>query len=279
MKFFFIGILSVFITFVYAQTTPLTDNNLISSQAVVEPVVKNDLHAKLEIENDGVLTVKEGDSFVATLTLWPIKNVSPGEFSQKYTNENFLDHFYVSKIIEEGYSQNNPEAYTVKLRMILVRHFDIRNFILWNYRSLNVPVSITNLNPIPLKGRNKDFILLQQFYSTGETNYLPVFILSLFFLMVIIFLTVKHLKYKTEKEKELAFRLQWARQFKSADTREDYENIYASRSEWEKCIEIKTPEMIEFYETLNEHQFKKEWTEHEAIEVKESFEQIRGILN
>ena len=58
-------------------------------------------------------------------------------------------------------------------------------------------------------------------------------------------------------------------------SREDFEEIYILRKEWLKLIKEQAPAYQDFFKTLNQYQYKKEWGSEELREVSDSFDVIR----
>lgn len=267
--FLFLTLLS---SFSLAQST---------SQNVVQNTVTQNIQGILTAENEsGILTVKEGDSFIGDFVIWPISYVDQGEFAKKFTNKAFLDYFHVTEVLEEGYSENNPDAYKVRLRLVLVKFFDNRNFSIWPFRGLNIPVSIKNINPAALEGRNKELMLIEQDYSFSSNKglYLILFIIILF-VSISIKVIPSFLKKKKIERELLEFKNLWNSKFQNASERKDYEFIYSSREIWLKCVPMQTPQVLEFFEVINSHQYKKEWSIEEFEEVSNSFKNIKDIIN
>ena len=234
----------------------------------------------LRNESSETSSVKEGDTFIATLTIWPIAFVEEGQFKKNLVDKPFLNFFHVTEVMSEGFSENNQEAYEIKLRLILTKFFDNRNFVIWDYKGLNIPVTIKGITPVPLKGRNQNFILLSQDYlEKKEINWLPYILVLILFLGIAGFYLPKYLKKKKEK-KYLDEKIQkWKASFKNAQSRDQLEGVYASREDWIILLPMKTPEILDFFETINKHQYKKEWTDEDEREVVNSFDSIREVFS
>lgn len=238
-----------------------------------------EVNATLKPYSEETLSIKEGDSFVAKFVVWPISFVEDGTFKTNYDNKKFLDFFHVSEVISEGFSENNSEAYEVQARLILTKFFNPQNILIWSFRGLNIPVKVMGLNPIPLQGRAQEFVVLNQEYSEAVESNWKTWLMMLACLGVIVgfFLRKRFLRLRKIADFEKR-KTEWANKFSQAESRSDYELLYSQRTEWESYIPVKTPEMLEFYNIINEHQYKKDWSDEIRREVSDTFDEIRTIL-
>ena len=70
----------------------------------------------------------------------------------------------------------------------------------------------------------------------------------------------------------------WDQQFQKPMERIQLEYIYTNRNIWLELIGKKTMAINDFFRVLEEHQYKKLWTDEELEEIKTSFDPIKRIF-
>ncbi len=70
----------------------------------------------------------------------------------------------------------------------------------------------------------------------------------------------------------------WHVKFRDANERKEFEFIYQNRNEWLKLLVVQTPPISMYFEVLNSHQYKREWTTDEIVEIRNYFDEIRNIF-
>ncbi|MCB9094620.1 MAG: hypothetical protein H6621_06075 [Halobacteriovoraceae bacterium] len=86
----------------------------------------------------------------------------------------------------------------------------------------------------------------------------------------------KYLKEKKKKREEAQKRNQWQLFFKKAYKREDFEEIYKKRQEWEQWASHSKSN--QFFRVLDNYQYKKNWSQEEMAEVTRNFNSLRDEI-
>ena len=219
--------------------------------------------------------LKEGDLFEATLRFWPIDNADLNEF-KKLDKVSLFNAFYLAQINNLGSSANNADVVELK-GIFIVQSAQTQPIYSFNYKNSLVELHVSDGKIKALANRNKDFFILDQ--SVNGSGLWKI-------ILCLIFLAVIGLYWKRENLKALFLKLRpsalkkakehYNVLFKSAREREDFETIYKNKNEWIFLLQEKTPAHIEFFKVINLHQFKRDWSDEDHKEVKDSFDVIRG---
>ena len=116
-------------------------------------------------------------------------------------------------------------------------------------------------------------------YIYDNTFLTTVVIIVVFILMILG--AAFYLSFK--KKKAIAYELnklneKWHIQFSSANERKDFECIYNNRLTWLVLLTVQSPPISQFFEVLNEHQYKQNWSIDDEVEINNSFDEIRNIF-
>ena len=230
----------------------------------------SELEAEFVI-NDNIKEIREGDTFSATLRVWPIENVNKDEFI-KLVGTNLFGSFYVVDFESLDSSPNNADVFEAKGTFIGIKKIE-PDKLFFTLNGNSIRVRFKEIYFRPLENNNKDFELADQADDYSLAKYLIFLIGPVLLITAILkrdwFLT------KIKKKTKIDPRLNYRKIFHEAKTRENFEEIYALKEQWMPLLESFTPSHQEFFNVLNNHQFKKEWTELEKKEVEECFETIR----
>lgn len=231
---------------------------------------------KSEIKLSGELVVlKEGDLVEATLLFWPIENPDMGEFKKLEKNLLFKS-LYLIKILNADVSPNNADV--VELRaLFVVKGTSLEKSFSFKYLDNLIEIPIGEIKIEGLKEKTKDFIVLSQASEKSRV----LFILGALFLLLSLACFFKRRVLidffkKWSKRAEAIEKKRWDDLFKKANSRSDFEFLYKEKKKWMEKIVEKSSAYEEFFTTINEHQFKKEWSSEEFRDVKSSFDVIRG---
>lgn len=121
----------------------------------------------------------------------------------------------------------------------------------------------------------KAFLILKQYLANTFFEDYGTWLIIFFILSLIGFILWKIRKNKMflkallmGKEKKKAF---WRKLITEAAKREDFEMIYNKRKDWMPLLELNNLKIGNFFETLNRHQYKKNWSEADFLEVQDSY--------
>ena len=228
------------------------------------------------------ISLTEGDFFKFRLTIWPVEYQVDEQMERELKKGRFLDFFKIVKVESIGKSPNNVDVLEVRGVAVLLNVFEKREFYIWTFKEMNIPVEI-RLDDIKEHG-NKNPRL--NFFETAreETSFWRprnVIILLLgalgVFLVLMRWLTQRRKKQEEILKKRLE-RKEWKEKFTKAKSREDYEKIYSSRELWlGQAGGEGNSNVLNFFEILNKHQYKKELDADDLNELTIVFDQIRGI--
>lgn len=223
-----------------------------------------------------VSAVKEGDLVEATLKLWPIENIDAGEF-YKLQNVLLFNSFQVIQLQSVEPSANNADVVEVKGTFIVRASKNMSAYVL-NYKGQSVTVSPPMVKIIPLDKKAEDYFILDQSLSLSQYQLIVFFIVLLLIALAAfikrekIMAVIKGLRKDPQAQAIKYFNDKFSR----ASTREEYEEIYAKKNDWIPLLKERPLVYKEFFDVMNQHQYKARWGSEELQEVKNIFDIIRG---
>ncbi|MCO4754677.1 MAG: hypothetical protein KC478_09340 [Bacteriovoracaceae bacterium] len=129
----------------------------------------------------------------------------------------------------------------------------------------------------------QDFIIEDKEYDLDETMgpfWLVVISLITFGIFFIIFkLYRQKVRDRQLKERKRADAHELLNKFKKASTREELEELYLTRNEVRELIDFNEKHFLDFLQLLDSHQYKKEWSESELLEVREKLSKLNKNLS
>ena len=219
-------------------------------------------------------SIKEGDVFEATIRVWPIENVDLNQF-KKLEKTILFSSLYMAQITSLGISQNNSDV--IELSAIFIarsaKPTPVFNF---KYNESQVELQLGGMVVNELKDQSEDFYILDQ--SINKSVLWTVIFLLILILIIVLLVKRRTIKeyldgFKSNSEKKS--KKIYSELFKNAEQRQDFEFLYENKDIWMNLLVEKTPAHVDFLKTINQYQFKKEWTPSEYEEVNSSFEIIR----
>jgi hypothetical protein len=233
-----------------------------------------ELHSQVYLTQESSF-VKEGDIVEGVLKIWPIDSADLNEF-KTLVGKNLLGHLYVTEIESVAPSENNADVIEVKALFIVN---DEKEDVLTQvpYKNQLIPIDPISFKIERLEKKTKDYYILDQ---SLFKSHLLVILIVIFVGVITIFLGIKRraiLKFIKERKLDpiQVKRNSFNELFAKATTREDFEHLYLVRKEWLSLVEI-VPAYQDFFNVMNQHQYKKNWSNEDLIEVQSSFEIIRG---
>jgi hypothetical protein len=220
-------------------------------------------------------TLKEGDIVEGTLKIWPLENADLGEF-KKLENMTFANALYTTEVESIEASANNADVVEAKLLFIVKRASENTQQQL-SYKGRIVNIQTPSLKIAPPDKDPEDYYVLDQgliYSNLGKT----ITTILLVLLSLTVFFKRKDLQRFVQKFKNdpIAKRKKKiSDKFNMAIKREEYEEIYAIRREWLNLINEPSAAYEDFFKTMEQHQYKKKWSDEDLSEVKNSFEVIR----
>jgi len=221
----------------------------------------------------------EGDLVEGLLKVWPLENVDLDDF-KKNLSPNLLNIFYSLEIHSVEPSINNADVIEVKALYIVKPSKEAFSSNI-EYKGRLIHVEAPHYQVIPLRDKSKDFYVLNQSINKSYLHIVFVVGVILFVFIIICWQWKKITDFllKNKKDPQVFERKMFSDKFSQAITREDYEEIYASKEKWLKLVVDHSPAYQDFFKTMNQHQFKKNWNQIDLDEVKETFDIIRGSFN
>ncbi|PIK14463.1 hypothetical protein [Halobacteriovorax sp. JY17] len=222
--------------------------------------------------------ILEGESFDGELSIWPMPEESLEAIKESLEGKSFLDYFYIAKIDNIRFSENNSDVIVVNAKVVLVKAYESKSVFIWTYKSLTVPVAVEEVAP-QKNDVGKNFVILNQKEGFLSSKYnFSLLLVGLLFIVLTFYFGRKVQTRRRIKKEQLAIISNWNNLFQNAKRRADVEIIYAKKSEWLNIIGGETPPIINFFETLNAIQYKQSWNDIEEHKVLEAFDDIRGIF-
>lgn len=218
--------------------------------------------------------LKEGEVVEGVLKVWPIENADLNEF-RNIENTYLLNALYVANIENIEVSPNNADVVEVKL-LLVVKRSTSGTQLPFNYKGHIISIHSDELKLAPQdKDQNDYFILDQGSGQSGLWKFLLATVIALFLLYYFYKKgTFDKFFSKMKNDPLKKRRLIYKTLFAKASTRIDYEEIYAKKNDWYELIIEKAPAYLDFFKTMELHQYKKTWAENEFEEVKDSFNVI-----
>lgn len=233
----------------------------------------NEIQGELEL-NSSASFLKEGDLVEGLLKIWPLENADLSQI-RKLEKTLFFDSLYLAKINSLAPSDNNADVIELK------GHFFVKNsknselyFI--KYNDLNIPVRINQLNLEELGEKQESYFIADQ--NVEKDYWLKIAIISLLLVILILVIFRKKIRqwYDIKTQKDILQKKKYFDElFRVANDRKDFEEIYLKRNKWIPLLSQELQAHQEFFNVLNNHQFKKEWLNEEYLEVRTSFDYIR----
>jgi len=220
--------------------------------------------------------LKEGDVIEGVLRVWPLENSNIEEF-KKIENKTLADFYYISEVEKVEPSINNSEVAEARV-LIIVKHSDGKD-----QQPLTFRDKVINIIPPQLsiakaaKASGEYFVMNQEMpYSNLITIALVVLLISLIVMAFYKRNSIQKLFMKLRKDSTSVYIKKLKDKFTYASKREDFEEIYAIRKEWLHLIKTPMDNYAHFFKVMELHQYKKTWNSEELVEVKNSFDPIRG---
>ena len=219
--------------------------------------------------------IREGDIIEGVVKVWPLENADLSEFN-KLDNKTLGNALYVTEVESVEVSTNNADVVEAKLLFIVKRAAEnTQDSFTYKGHVLNIQTPPLKIEPSDKDP--EDYYVLEQnvaFSKTGKT------ILVLFLIGLSIFLILKRKALmsffqKFKHDPVATSRARFADKFIKANRREEYEEIYSLRKEWQALIVESPSTVLEFLKTMEQHQYKKTWDTENLNEVKISFDYIR----
>lgn len=218
-----------------------------------------------------VSALKEGDIFEAMIRVWPLDSADLSQF-KKLEKTTLFNALYLAQITSLGVSPNNADVVELK-GLFIAKSAKVQPTFIFKYNNQDITLSSGVLSIKELGDKKEDFYVLSQSLNSSYL-WIAYVVIGLILLIVIIrkreslIALVKPNKAKIEKKK-------YDHLFKVADKREDFELLYKEKGNWIQLLVETTPAHHDFLRILNQHQFKKNWSNEEYADVRASFDVIR----
>lgn len=212
---------------------------------------------------------REGDLVELDIKIWPIENADLEVF-KKIEDTTLFGALEVSQINTLEISDNNADVVIIKATAVVVGQATSQAII--HYKDAAISLSLPEYKFVPLNSKQDDFYILDQSISSNTINFwLLVAIAGIGFSYFVYQKKFKKTKVNTSEPKNLYQEL-----FSNADSRQDFERIYSRKREWLPLLVAETNAHREFYKLMEMHQYRKEWSAEVTLEIKNSFDIIRG---
>lgn len=219
--------------------------------------------------------LKEGDLLEGVLKIWPIENIELDQF-QQLENMVIGDALVVTQIESAIVSPNNADVAEIKLQFIVKKMASVNSS--FNYKGQPVTINVPLLKLAPSEKMQEDYIILDQ--GLLNSQVLKLVLLSCA-MLILVLAVVKRARIviflkKLKSDPVAIATKKYNSIFMKAESRADFEEIYALRKEWLKLVKVQAQAYTEFFKIMEQHQYKRDWLNGELSEVKSSFEIIRG---
>jgi hypothetical protein len=214
----------------------------------------------------------EGDIVELDLKIWPIESADLDEF-KKIEGTALYGALNIEQVTSVLNSENNADVVEIKATAVVVGAPD-NNQAYVAYKNDKIKLISPVYRFLSIKSKNEDYYIINQ-ASVSSKKYLLI-IISIVILLIGIVLVIKKLLKPKEPKNDV--KKSFLVIFTNANQREDFEMIYAKKSEWIRFVLIDSMIQKNFFDIMEIHQYKKDWTSEELAEVINSFEPIRRSL-
>jgi hypothetical protein len=220
--------------------------------------------------------LKEGDILEGVLKVWPLENSNIDEF-KKIENTTLANFFYISEVEKVEPSINNSEVAEAKV-LIIVKKSNHKSEQSVMLRDKVINIISPSATMAPTEKASADYYVMTQEenYSNLAKIVIIVVILTLILLVYYKRKSIQYFLSKYKNDPTSIYKIKMKEMFNNASNREDFEEIYALRKEWLGLINDSADSCRNFFEIIEMHQYKKNWDSGELLEVKKSFDPIRG---
>lgn len=212
----------------------------------------------------------EGDVVEIDLKIWPIENADLEEF-KKIEGTSLFNALEITQVNSIENSENNADVVIVKATAVVVKAPESLPANI-QYRNNAIAITSPSFKFIPLASKQEDFYVLDQ--KILSSNSIWFILIGLIGVAGGTYLYQK--KYRIKKDDKLQIKRAYQELFSNAAERKDFEKLYACRKEWIPLLSAETNAHLEFYKLMEQHQYKKEWATDVLMEMKLSFDIIRG---
>ncbi len=231
-----------------------------------------EINGRLSIVGQGSNWV-EGEIKEVELLIWPLSEINVENAREEIEGKDFCEFFFIGKVKEIGFSKNNPEALKVIADATLKKAFSSNKLIIWSHLALNIPIDTTSFKTIPDEQRIQEFVTLNV-DREKNSNY-AIYIISVLFLLVTIsiyYILKKNRKYNKK------IQVNWKERILAASERKEIESLYQNKSDVIEYLGGESPRVLELFQVINKHQYKKEWSEDSLSEITFVLDEIKESL-
>jgi hypothetical protein len=220
--------------------------------------------------------LKEGDLVTGLIKIWPIENADLAEFRQ-IENMTFANILTVTSVESLEISPNNADVIEVKVLMI-AKQLEASEATPLTYKGQVIQLKVQPLKVEDSGKKSEDYFIMDQGIIS---SYLGIVIAGFIFFTLFVTALLKRKEIKKyiqnfRSNPTLIAMKKYNEMFMNAKSRVDYEGIYASQKDWLTLVKVQAPAYFEFFKIMEQHQYKKHWTEDELSEVSTCFDVIRG---
>jgi len=227
------------------------------------------INAKLEITKGSSEWV-EGETREVLLTVWPVEEIDHKYLKENFEGNDFIDNFFVSKVVSNNFSKNNPTAYEVRMNLTLKNFFNRNKPQLWNYKALVIPVTLHQMiiKKDPKKINEYKVLNVNRIEISKDNIYYYIgAVFCSLLLIILLIIGSRLLKKKKIRLEEKKVRDNWVNLIQMAESRTDIEYLYEKRDVWMNVLGGKNPQFIQLLDVINKHQYKKDWKDEDLTEI------------
>lgn len=207
-----------------------------------------------------------GDIYHGELTFWPKGEVSVDQVRGLAGHILPGGKWFVGKVDRARESENNEQALVADLILVPVAAGENNAGGVIKFGENHFALTITSSSVREVKPVSEKFLALDQRISLPKDfNWGIVGSATALLLLVGLGIFLWRRRKTSNKSSPSQNPIDWNEKIKKAKTRSDMEALYAGRTKWAGVIIPKDKEVIDFFELMYRHQYKKEW----SPEVKE----------
>ncbi len=217
-----------------------------------------------------------GDLYHAEFIFWPKGDVTVDQVRGLAGNILPGGKWFVGKVNRARESENNEQALVADMILVPVAAQDNTDAGVIKFGEEFYALTINAAKVEEVKPVSEKFLALdQKIKLPGQIPWSQLTgVLIIIALAALGYMYWKRRK-KAKRELEAKESIDWSERIKNAGGRKDMERLYASREKWAGVVVPKEREVIEFFELMYRHQYKKEWSPEIEDQVVQALSKVK----
>lgn len=238
---------------------------------------ESSVNGKILFSND---TIMVGDTVPAKI-IFSIQNNEKEFHDEDFLEKTIHESLYISEVYDHHISENNHDMYEVNVLLTIVRSFIPGHELIMALGHLDIRLTTDEKLVVEKFTENlpKELVFIESNYQIplSKTSLLMISLVSaLILLLIYIWFSRRKKSQKKNALGELEFnnlKRKWSNSVLNAKNRNDYEEIFNSRKEWERLLNNSSAES-QYRKTMDLYIYKKNWEQPELVEVEKIHQEL-----